>query len=499
MSVTVTDTFKRFLVDEVYDDFYNTGKDSVDPTRSKYFVGIGRTQAWEFPDSDLSPPIVSPSLRDSKSFMEDLQSVQLCEDASRVAPRYNWSNGSIYSGWNDDYHSNLVFAAGQQYQHPFYVITSSNRVYVCIKSGIGTNGLRTNSTVRPTDITGDTFQTADGYQWRYLYTVGTNDTRKFLTSGYIPSNKILDSSEGGPVFDDLDPFQQEHLAIQKKAVPGEVIGVEIESPGSGFVDGQYELEFVAVPLILDGAIQTVTDARAWATVSGGKITDVTMKDPVAIDTYHFGKNYYDASVKFVLANSGIGYKLRPIVSHARGIASDASKDLNSTAIMFNVILDGTGNNNFVVENDFRQVGLIKNLEQIDSDGSGNLSTSQFTATKASLLDKIKYNVADVGVSLFTENITGDNILTGAITGATAILHTVEEDMFTYSQSSTTGYKNFQVGEPLEVSNGGGITSVVAIEYSTVSKETGDVYYIDSRRPFMRSVDQTEDIKIVIDF
>ena len=45
MSVTVTDTFKRFLVDEVYDDFYNTGKDAVDPTRSKYFVGNGRNQA----------------------------------------------------------------------------------------------------------------------------------------------------------------------------------------------------------------------------------------------------------------------------------------------------------------------------------------------------------------------------------------------------------------------------------------------------------------------
>jgi hypothetical protein len=499
MPATITDQFKTYLIDETYNDFKNVGLDSADPDRSIYYIGIGRAQSWSAPDSDLRPPTCVPSEREVKSFMEDLQSIKRCTDVSRVVARYNWTNGNIYNGWNDNYHSELVFAAGQPYQNPFYVITSSNKVYVCIKQGTQPNGLPANSTILPADITGDAFETSDGYQWKYLYTVGTNDTQKFLTSGYLPSSKIYDSSEGGAQFDDLDPFQQEQVLNQEAAVPGEVIGVEVVNGGTSYPDGLYELEFDGVPLIIDGVVSTITPARAWATAIGGRIVTVSMKDPVLVDTYHFGGNYYDASVRFVSAKPGASEMLRPIISPAGGLGANAAEDLMSTALMFNVILDGNEGGDYIVDNDFRQIGLIRNILNEDSDGLGTTVFNKLDTDTALVVDAFQYNTADIGVSLNIDNIQGDNIITGQISGAEAVLHSLQEDIIYYSQNKNTGYKSFSLSEPIEISDGGGITSIVAFQSSSVSRTTGDVFYIDSRRPFMRSREQTEDIKIVIDF
>ncbi|MEK9696787.1 MAG: hypothetical protein VW270_13585 [Candidatus Poseidoniales archaeon] len=494
MPATITDEFKRFLIDDVYNDFINAGLDSSDPNLSQYYIAIGRTQPWEEPDSDTNPPTPTPSMLEELNFRENIQSLKRCTDASHVTLRYNWTNGNIYSGWNNKYHSNNIFLAGQPYEDPFYVITNNNQVYVCVKQGHDGNGLPANSTIQPSNNSGEVFETSDGYQWKYMFTVGTTDTQKYLTSGYIPCETVLDSTEGGPSIDDLDAFKQEQLILQGEAIPGQILGVDVEEGGSNFVDGVYPLEFDGIPL----SGTTITDAYAWATAVGGSIVDVSMRDPNAIDTYYFGKNYYNATVNFIGGSPGDGVKLRPIISQKTGLGARPDLDLNSTALMFNVILEGDGGGDFIIDNDFRQVGLVRNILAEDSDGSGNISLDILNTDTSLALSSVEYNPADVGATLDLDNITGDNLMTGQTSGAVAIINAVRDGRFYYTQDKTTGYRSF-TNEPVDISDGGGSTSITNPTLTNVDKTSGQVFYIDYRRPFMRSLDQTEDIKIVIDF
>ena len=490
---TITDDFKRVLIDDVYEDFYDDA--------TKYYIGIGRSQPWDFPDSDLSPPEPNPSALEVLDFKDNLQTLKRVSDVSRVAPRYNWTNGGIYSAWNNRFHSNNLFIAGQDEDDPFYVMTSTNAVYTCIKQGVDVFGQVANSTVPPsiTDTNVKTFETSDGYQWKYLYTVGTNDTQKFLTSSYLPTEEVIEilDSAGNS---NLDPFQQDQLAIQLAAVPGEIIGVEIDSAGRNFVDGTYELEFDGVPLMENGVEKTIVPARAWAKVLNNVLVDVTMREP-STGIWHFGENYYNATVRFKDPVSGDSYKLRPIIGPVKGLGAQAQIDLNSTALMYNVILSGTEAGSAIVDNDFRQVGLIRNPEILDSDGFGAITGQRVLDTEVTLvISSLKYDVNSVGVSLDLSKITGDEIIQGSNSNARAILVGVNvgEDLFYYTQNRETGHRDFELNEPITIGVSES-TTVLGINKSDLVKQSGDVYYIDSRRPFMRNGEQSEDIKLVIDF
>ena len=512
-TATVTDVFKRTIIDTLYADYLDSA--------SKYYIGIGRAQPWSGDDdSDKNPTVPVPSKHEANHFMDNMQSVKLVEDVSKVVRRYNYTTGNLYSAWNDDNHSLLSHNAGEVgndpclgdygYKPPYYAITVTNGVYLCIKQGIGSNGLALPSTTQPIELDNNVVETPDNYQWKLLQTVGVSATRKFLTSGYIPAQRILDSEDGGLSYDDLELQEQELTEFQRVAVPGEIIGVEIVSGGSGYTNtlntadplDWVELDIHAIPLVIDGVEQTVTPAKAWARVINGTIVDVTMKEPGTNNdpgNFYFGANYDKGTVITVGSVTGTGAELRALVSSPQGIGYDIGVDMNSTAIMFNVILEGAANNNsFITDNDFRQIGLIRNPIAQDSDGSGEVATYRpLTELNSIAMPKLTINIFDP--NYLPQNITGDNIIYQSTTGASGILNSVQEDEVYYTQNWETGYIPFESGSTIDIGNGGGSTTVMKVGPSPVWKSAGAVYYVDNREPFFRNAEQTEDIKIVLDF
>ena len=51
------------------------------------------------------------------------------------------------------------------------------------------------STIKPTGTGSAVIEIADGYKWKYMYTVTSQDTLKFVTSEYIPVQKSVDSRQ----------------------------------------------------------------------------------------------------------------------------------------------------------------------------------------------------------------------------------------------------------------------------------------------------------------
>lgn len=141
--------------------------------------------------------------------------------------------------------------------------------------------------------------------------------------------------------------------------------------------------------------------------------------------------------------------------------------------------------NFLVSQDFRQVGLIKN--PLNSAGA------LYTSTTGNTLDKMT-------LSSTVSSFTRDKIIEGQSSLAKAYVDDIDSNQIYYHQTDETGFISFQDGEVLQETNGPGQGIIdSALISPTVDRETGDILYIDNRAPVSRTATQAEDIKIIIQF
>ena len=508
MSATITDIFKRQLLDDLYNEFNGWDYDSTDSAAvlNKFYIGIGRSEEWE---DENDPPDPVPSKEDISKFQASLQGVKLVQDVSFVVPKHNWSAGSIYTAWSDKNHSDTTVGTLQDIIGPYYVITDENNVYVCIQQGMTDDGTVRNSLYKPTDISGEPFTAgADGYVWKFLYNVGTYNSRRYLTSHWIPVEHIYDSSVGGPKLDTLSASRLAQYAIQELATPTEIMAIEVDSGGVGYT---------SVPTIrING--ECVDSAQAYARVDeNGKLFQVVMKDSID-GAWTMGSGYTDKTWIDVVGGGGTGAVLRPVVhNYEGGFGYDARNDLNSSALMYSVRIIGDEYEIFNIDNDFRQVGLIKNPMKDSASASDFSGDSAFTGIRGSALKKLY-----VGDGIVTENIGSQTMVTGTVSGATAFVDyykvyadsdccdgTVDyHKVLHVHQTQETGFVSFALSEVIELSNGGGSAIIEGhptqamtappLYYANVDNYSGEVLYIDNRIQIDRDEDQTEDVKIVID-
>ena len=305
------------------------------------------------------------TLREIRNLGFSLQSMKTVADKSFVVPRYNWSSGSIYSGFNDD-----------QAGHPnqaYYVITDENHIYICLQPGRNAAGASVISTVKPTGTLTSAFKTSDGYVWKFLYSLGALTVSKFLAANFMPVTKIL-STDGSSSASEV-----EQNGIQNAAVAGQILGYTVTNGGSGFTSTP------AVTIAGNG-----TGAKAQATVSGNILTKVEVLE--SDNTMVFGSGYDYADIT-ITGGGGSNAAVRPIFGPKAGIGADPRDDLRSRALMFNAKPDGTESGNFIVGNDFRQIGLIKNPKM--------LRDSDFTAESGIALPYLGFQLATITSTLYS--------------------------------------------------------------------------------------------------
>jgi len=160
--------------------------------------------------------------------------------------------------------------------------------------------------------------------------------------------------------------------------------------------------------------------------------------------------------------------------------------------MFTAKPAGAEGSNWVVDNDFRQVALVKNIEIPNSN-------NPFTGVTGNALRRMEFSTIDVGFSV-DKTISGDTSL------AKAYVVKADSDTVWYIQDSDTQFKPFIEGEVIseDNGNGSGVLEASGADGDTyayvdgdVDISTGEVMYIDNRAAIQRSADQTEDIKIII--
>lgn len=473
MTATITSPLRRFILDEI--------KGRKDSNGDKFYAAIGRSQEWNATDVSPTP---DGSYHEERDFRNNMQSVKLITDASFVVPRYNWSSGTFYDAYDDQSTGN---------SSPYYVINSNQQVYMVLRKSISNTGVAVASTVEPTgNTTGTPFKTSDGYVWKMIYSISSATANKFQSANFMPVEFIHKDSAGGVDGARLSGFssnQTEQLAIQEASVLGQIVGYAIDNPGSGYGSAP------TLTITGDGS-----SASATATISGGAVVKVEVTDSSTgvFKPSNMGSGYNFASVSVSGGSPDSAAIIRPILSTSRrtidsgGLGDDPVSDLRSNALMFNAKPSGAERADFFINQQFRQVGLLKN--PTDSAGVA------FTEETGNALKTLNF----ASISTAFEK---DQIITGGTSGAKAIVDFdstgstgVAGGALFIHQTDSNGFTPFTTGETITASGGSSGVLIGGGNHDSsaeVNPNSGQLLYIDNRSSITRASGQTEDLKIVI--
>lgn len=486
-----------------------------DVETSSVYVGIGKADVWSNSTSDktdtdaFTPYDNQTNVAEAWQNMIGLKKIA-AGDVSHVVPRHNWTAGDSYQPWDSNYKESIsgvitptsIFDS----QSPFYVMTSQFKVYKCIIAGPA------GVSVEPVHTSEQPIGAAeDGYQWKYMYTVTVADSEKFLTTSYMPV-KTLALTPALAATDPNQPQQAAQIAsnasANREGIERLVLvtnGVDSVTSGSGYSTTNRP----TVTITGDG-INAAADITAQDIDSSGRITSITITNK--------GSNYTVADVVITKNTSDSG---TPVIAEARAVLAPAGghgvdpvAELGAFYVGINSLLTGNegSGNDLTINQDFRQVSLIKNPSSIASGVSvgaivaGNLTTpATATTLKGTQFLKIASGQSSV-------NFNADQVIVGGASGARAFVVEAPQTgaqagRIYYHQNEKTGYTKFTTGETVSTTADGGAGSASldttgngGFNFTAEAhKGSGEMVFLENRAPISRTATQIEDIKLIIEF
>lgn len=351
-----------------------------------------------------------------------------------------------------------------QYANKFYVRNSQDQVFKCLfnNSGIASNTMPTIS------IGGELpenpyVETADGYKWKYMYTIPTGLKNKFFTDKYMP---VLRDS-----------------IVFSNSKDGRIDIVKIIDGGSGYYGGTTVSNYSIVEVEGDGTLADIT-----VDVVDGVITDVNI--------INGGNNYTTATLTLndpIKQQIGNTANLQAVIGPQYGHGFDAARELGASSLMVSVDFSGDVGGYLPVDADgedtIRQFTLIKDVK---------LKTEAFaTASVYPMYTKIFVSNPPVEFDNNAEVYVG-NSYESAVFKAT-VVH--------FDNASNVLYLNNLIGDLDLVENEAvrqkGSPSSFAKAFTVVRPDinifSGEILYIENRNKIIRNPSQTETLKLVVEF
>jgi hypothetical protein len=461
-----------------------------------YYLAIGRPQGFatstrgdsrtDNEGTDTAPLTPADSVQEEFYTFDDLLAAKkiASSDVSYVIPRRNWTTSTIYDYYRQDYGNRITGTTTTQssysgatslYDATFYVMSSAYNVYKCLD-----NNSNAASTVEPTGTSTSVLTTADGYKWKYMYTLSATQQSNFLSTDFMAVST--------------------NATVSAAAVDGAVRIVKIKSTGSGGTTGT----FTGIAIRGDGSSGTVS-----VTVSGGVITAVTVTNVGSGYTFAYIRN---SDIVTAGATGLTGAELDVIIEPKGGHGYDAVKELGGFYVMLNTNFEGSESSNtgdFTVTNDFRRICLIR-----DPFSSGSAaSATTLRGTKA-----IRF-AASPAPGTFQVDEEINQATTGAVgkvvewDATNRILHYIQTrfndegidsngNLTAFSGANVvTGQTSSATGTPSSTGSetADNITFTSGYSASEIDADKGDIIYIENRAPITRASDQTENVKLIIEF
>ena len=498
MSAIITEKFRSHNATNFYESF-------TESSPNTYYLFIGKATPFTTGTSggsDSSPSTPADSVsREFYNWDAMIAAKKIpSTDITYALPRRDWSNGTTYDMYDDDISSSNTATSGATnlFDSSFYFITSDYRVYKVLDN----NGGSAYSGSEPTSTSTSPFALG-GYVLKYMYALTASEAAKYLTTDYMP---VSDDS-----------------TVTTAATDGKIESLSITA-GSGYTDGTY---YAAV--YGDGtSAGTSSGAIVRITVSSGSIasfgltagSDTTIHDGGAAYTFgtvNLGSSYTFSDSGLSSSSSmgsGSGGVVQVVISPKEGHGNDAVAELGGHYVMTSTTVTQAEGDDFSTANDFRQVGLVVDPTTFGTSTVASSSTARQT-----------YVVKGSSVS---GTFTADEKITQASTGAVgkvveydsdrSLLYYQQERFGDFGTSSTTGgYVAFSgtnvitgdsssatltpssTTESVTLANNNTLSLTSGYANPELQPDSGQIVYLENRKPISRASDQTEDIKLIIEF
>lgn len=395
----VTPYFKSYTVNQFIESI-------TEPANTIFYLFTGKHTPYTGGDANVATPV-----SDVQSLYVDQYKTMMfgkqitSQDVSVLVPRYDWTANTVYTQYTHD-NPNI-------FSNNFFVTTKtgSNRyVFKCLYNNNGAP-----STVQPsfneTSADDTLYETSDGYQWKYLYTITKANFDKFSTQDFIP------------VIPDAN--------VTSNAVSGAIDVITVENGGKGynnFYSGQFNATDISVngdSLLYnisanasssnnyyDGAIITITEGtgkgqfrkinlyrvvgttkqitvnnaftttldstskyeispRVVITGDGGQSVNCEARAIVnsqssnsiyKIEILERGAKYLFATASVAVANVipvTNAASLKVIIPPPGGHGSNIQNELGGTRLGISIELANTENGTIAAGNDYRTIGILK--------------------------------------------------------------------------------------------------------------------------------------------
>lgn len=421
-------------------------KESItEPTpNNRIFLTYGRVTPWA---NESAPDASNTSVASAYEVWRNMIGGKRITgaDVSHVIPRNNWRANSVFVAY-DHLNTDLYNTA-----NPFYVVTSDYGVYKCIANNSGAN-----STVEPSSISPNTVViTADGYIWKYMYTISDSELLRFTTSSYVPV-KTLAADDGS-----------DQWRVQTGAVDGAIHAIVMTNVGSDYTSTPN------VAITGDGSSATATATR---NAISNTVESISISDQ--------GFDYTYATVT-ITGGGGVNAAARVVISPPGGHGSDPLYELGGRNVMVNPRLVNSESDVLPTTNDFRQIALIRDpyLKDSNTVASNTAFLQADTIVTTGSGDYDQDEIVYQGPSLASATFSATILSWNAVTGTATVINRNGE--------STSG--------SLIGSNTSVIRFITSVTEGLLEPYSGKLLYMDNIKPIIRAADQTEDFKIVVRF
>ena len=467
-----------------------------------------KIRSFRYATEDAPPAPLDNQVEKARVYDDIIAAKRIISDQARhVAPRYNWSltTNPKFDMYRPDYSATPAGGGALGVQtalgssslsgSKYYVMNSNYEVFKCIYNGTTpANPTGTNAQFEPkkTPSAGEgTYSggiysegVANGYVWKYMYTLSTGEVIAFLSSDFMPIGTYDGpAAVAGAVHVALDGGNSANLPATT------TFYVPIDGDGSG------------------GKVKIVTTA-------GGAISTIEIEAA--------GSGYTYANVRIVDGNTFTAADLQtavgawpatatahvvPVLSPEGGHGADLPAEFFAKRVMMNVRLTyAEGQGDFPVDQDFRRIGILQ-----DPVDFGTTTKSTATTMRGTYAIKITNPSADyVPDEVITQTGTNAKGTVVSYDSTNKIvkyfqspeLHTHDGAIVPFSGTgNVTGATSSAVG-PIDDAQDTALADIAftdGIATPEIKPDSGDIVYIENRRLITRAPDQIEDIKLVIEF
>ena len=485
MAAIITNKFRINNALQFYESF-------SEATATTYYLFIGRAHAWASDadvqgntiteGTDASPPTPNDDISSEFYNWDDMLGAKIIAstDVSYCIPRRNWTTGTTYDHYEHNISSSNTANSGATnlFDSTFVVMNSAYAVYKCIE-----NDSNTASTVEPTSTSNSIVTTGDGYKWKYMYSLTSAETLNFMSTDFI--HVSTDST------------------VTAAAVDGALDTIEVVAGGSSY-SLSAGATISAIPIRGDGS-----SGICSVTISSGAIASAAVTTAGTGYTYAYITNA-DIIAGTNAGGAGSGGNLNVFIPPKGGHGKNAITELGGFYVMINKSLTGAeGTSDIGVGNDFRRIGLIRDPYNYGTTTVASATTRRqihaavFSSVSGTYTADEEINQASTGaVGKVIEYDSTNKILYWYQTRFPDVGTDSDGNLTAFSGANAiTGQSSSAAATP-NTSNSTTTNAVVfASGYSTpeLAFDSGDIIYVEERSPITRASDQTENIKLIIEF